>query len=154
MTLLTLRGFSKDDYGRLHPGGAIGKAVTLQVADIMRTGDRLVKVSPETPLKETLLAMTEARSGSAAVIDSSGKLLGIFTDGDFRRHIEGTLDILEQPVQELMTREPTSVKADDLAVEIIKIVEKRHIDDIPVVDNDGSVVGFADNQDLPGLKLK
>jgi len=153
MTLLKLRGFSKDDYGRLHPGGAIGKAVTLQVADIMRTGDRLVKVSPDKPVKETLLAMTEARSGSAAVVDSDGGLLGIFTDGDFRRHIEGSLDILERPVQEVMTKQPTSVKADDLAVEILKIVEKRHIDDIPVVDNGGIVVGVVDIQDLPGLKL-
>ena len=153
MVLLKVRGFSKNDYGRLHPGGAIGKAVTMTVADLMRTGDRLVLVKSETTVKETLFAMTQARSGSAAVVDSKGGLLGIFTDGDFRRHIEDDLNILNNPVSSVMTKNPTSVNADDLAVEVLKIIEKRHIDDIPVLDADKKVVGLVDIQDLPGLKL-
>jgi arabinose-5-phosphate isomerase len=153
MVLLKVRGFSKNDYGRLHPGGAIGKAVTMTVADIMRTGDRLVRVKSDTSVKNTLFAMTQARSGSAAVIDEQGGLLGIFTDGDFRRHIEDDLNILNNPVSSIMTENPTAVNADDLAVEVLKIIEKRHIDDIPVIDNDKKVVGLIDIQDLPGLKL-
>ncbi len=153
MVLLKVRGFSKNDYGRFHPGGAIGKAVTMTVSDIMRTGARLVKVSPDTHVKDTLIAMTKARSGSAAVIDSNGYLLGIFTDGDFRRHIEDDLHILNNPVETVMTENPTSVNAEDLAVEVLKIIEKRHIDDIPVLDTDKKVVGLVDIQDLPGLKL-
>lgn len=153
MVLLKLRGFSKNDYGRLHPGGAIGKAVTMTVSDVMRTGERLVRVSADTTVKDTLFAMTQARSGSATVIDDNGALLGIFTDGDFRRHIEDDLNILNSPVNSVMTVGPTSVKADDLAVEVLKVIEKRHIDDIPVVDGENRVVGLVDIQDLPGLKL-
>ncbi len=153
MVLLKIRGFSRDDYGKLHPGGAIGKAVTMKVADIMRTDDRLVKVSPDTHVKDTLVAMTKARSGSAAVVDQDGILLGIFTDGDFRRHIEDDLNILNNPVETVMTKNPTSVNSEDLAVEVLKIIEKRHIDDIPVLGESSKVVGLVDIQDLPGLKL-
>ena len=153
MVLLEIRGFSKDDYGHLHPGGAIGKAVTTKVADIMRTGSRLVTVTPETRVKDTLLAMTEGRSGSAVVVDESDRVLGIFTDGDFRRHIEGDLNILNQSVNKIMTTNPASVQAEDLAVEILKILEKRHIDDIIVLNKSNKVVGLVDIQDLPGLKL-
>lgn len=153
MVLLDVRGFSKDDYGRLHPGGAIGKAVTLKVADIMRTGKRLVMVSPDTHVKDTLLKMTQARSGSAVIVDDNSGLLGIFTDGDFRRHIEDDLLILNEEVEKVMTANPTSVQAEDMAIEIIKILETRNIDDIIVLDKDSKVVGIVDIQDLPGLKL-
>lgn len=153
MVLLDMRGFSKDDYGRLHPGGAIGKAVTLRVGDMMRTGERLVLVTPDTHVKDTLVKMTKARSGSAVIVDENNALLGIFTDGDFRRHIKDDLHVLNEEVQSVMTAAPTSVQADDLAIEILKILEARHIDDIIVLDKDGKVVGMVDIQDLPGLKL-
>ncbi len=153
MTLMHIRKFKKEQYGSLHPGGAIGKAVTLRVCDIMRTGDRLVLVSPATSVKDTLLKMTKARCGSSIVIDKAGKLLGIFTDGDFRRHVENDLEVLNRAVSEVMTRNPTSVKSTDMAVEVLKIVEKKLIDDIIVIDPKGKVVGLVDIQDLPGLKL-
>ncbi|HCE44705.1 MAG TPA: KpsF/GutQ family sugar-phosphate isomerase [Lentisphaeria bacterium] len=153
MTLMHVRKFKKEDYGRLHPGGAIGKAVTLRVSDIMRTGDRLVLVKPDTTVKDTLLKMTKARCGSAIVVDKAGKLLGIFTDGDFRRHVEDDLKVLNKLVSEVMTKNPMSVKSTDLAVEVLKIVEKKLIDDIIAVDPRGKVVGIVDIQDLPGLKL-
>jgi len=153
MTLMHVRKFKKEDYGRLHPGGAIGKAVTLRVSDIMRTGDRLVLVQPGTSVKDTLLRMTRSRCGSAIVIDKGGKLLGIFTDGDFRRHVEHDLKVLNKSVSEVMTKNPMSVKSTDLAVEVLKIVEKKLIDDIIAVDPRGKVVGIVDIQDLPGLKL-
>ncbi len=153
MTLLKIRGFTKEDYGRLHPGGAIGKAVTLRVSDMMRTGERLVLVSADTAVKDTLMKMTQARCGSAIVVDADRKLLGIFTDGDFRRHVDNDLKILTRPVSSVMTKNPTTVRTDSLAVEILKIVEKRRIDDIIVLDKDGLVAGLVDTQDLPGLKL-
>ncbi|MDD4318589.1 MAG: KpsF/GutQ family sugar-phosphate isomerase, partial [Victivallaceae bacterium] len=86
MALLQERGFTKEDYGRLHPGGAIGRAVTMRIRDIMRSGDRLALVSPDTTVKDTLLKITAARSGAALIVDAERHLLGIFTDGDFRRH--------------------------------------------------------------------
>ncbi len=153
MTLLELRKFTKEDYGRLHPGGAIGKAVTMRVSDVMRSGDRIALVSPDDTVKDTLLKMTKARCGSSIVVDAGGKLLGIFCDGDFRRHAESDLGVLSRRVGDVMTRNPASICADSLAVEILKIVEKRKIDDIIVVDAGGRVAGLVDIQDLPGLKL-
>lgn len=153
MTLLDIRGFSKNDYGRLHPGGAIGKAVTTKVSDIMRGEGKIAKVAPSATVQETLLAMTGARCGSAAVVDDEVRLLGIFTDGDLRRNMNKDAEILDKPVCDFMTSEPTTVNKDDLAVEVLKIIEEKHIDDIIVVDTNGKVAGLVDVQDLPGLKL-
>jgi len=153
MTLLELRGFTKEDYGRYHPGGAIGRAVTLHVSDIMRSGDRIALVNPGTTVKDTLLNMTKARCGSAIVVDGEKKLLGIFTDGDLRRHVDKDMNILSRKVSDIMTRQPASLKKDQLAVEILKMVESRKIDDIIVTDKEDRVVGMVDIQDLPGLKL-
>ena len=110
MVLLDIRGFTMKDFGRLHPGGAIGRSVTLKVTDIMRSDSdhRLVKVTSSTTVKETILAMTKGRTGCAIVVNKQGKLLGIFTDGDFRRNA-GDLSILNSPVQKFMTENPVSV---------------------------------------------
>lgn len=153
MTLLQFRRFTKEKYGRLHPAGAIGRAVTMRVSDVMRSGNRLAKVHPETTIKETILAMTHAHGGSAVVIDNDGKLLGIFTDGDFRRKADSDMAILSRKVGDVMTPEPASIRSDALAIEVLKLVEKRKIDDIVVVDEKGRAVGIVDIQDLPGLKL-
>ncbi|MBO7146168.1 MAG: KpsF/GutQ family sugar-phosphate isomerase [Lentisphaeria bacterium] len=153
MTLLRLRRFTKENYGRLHPAGAIGRAVTMRVSDVMRTNDRLALVSPDTSIKETILAMTHAHGGSAIIVDEEGKMLGIFTDGDFRRNAESDMSILSRKVGEVMTRNPASIAADSLAIEVLKLVEKKKIDDIVVIDSNGKVVGIVDIQDLPGLKL-
>lgn len=153
MVLLKMRGFTKQDYGRLHPGGSIGRAVTLRVCDIMRTGERLAVVTPETTIKDSLLEMTRARCGSAIVVDGEKHLIGIFTDGDFRRHAENDLRVLDKKVSEVMTSNPASLRSDDLAVEVLKIIEKKKIDDIIVLDADNKIAGLVDIQDLPGLKL-
>ncbi len=155
MVLLDIRGFTKEDFGRLHPGGAIGRAITLKVADIMRSEDshRLVKVHTNTSIKNTILAMTEAKSGSAIITDVEGKLIGIFTDGDFRRYSNSDPDILTKHVEKYMTKNPVSVKSSDMAVTVLNIIEKRHVDDIIVIDDNNKVVGIVDSQDLPGFKL-
>ncbi len=153
MVLLEVRGFKKEDYGRLHPGGAIGRAVTMLVGDIMRTKERYAMVSRDTLVRETLLNMTEHRCGSAVVVNAAGEPEGIFTDGDFRRHVEYDLEILNRKVGDVMTEDPLTVQRDQLAIEVIKMVESRKIDDIIVVDESGKVCGMVDIQDLPGLKL-
>jgi len=153
LVLLDNYGFTKEDYGRLHPGGAIGRAVTMRVGDIMRSGDDCVLVLPETTVKDTLLEMTKARCGAAIVIDKEQSLLGVFTDGDFRRHAENDMSILTKEISSAMTANPIAVKADHLAAEALKIVEDRHINDIIVLDKNEKVVGIIDVQDLPGLKL-
>ena len=153
MVLLQQRKFTREDYGRRHPGGAIGRAVTMRVGDLMRPADRTVLAKPGDLVRETLVRMTAARCGSAIVVDGDMRLLGIFTDGDFRRRVENDLSILTRDIAEVMTPHPISVCEDALAIEVLKIVEKRQIDDLVVVSADGRVKGLIDIQDLPGFKL-
>lgn len=153
MVMLQERGFTKENYGRLHPGGAIGRAVTLRAADVMRGGDRSAVVSPDALVEDVLLAMTEARCGAAIVADGDRKLLGIFTDGDFRRCAKKDMGVLHRKIREVMTPDPVYVHASDLAVEVLKKVEDRHINGVIVLDEEDRAAGLIDVQDLPGLKL-
>ena len=153
IVLLQQRGFGASDYAKLHPGGAIGQSVTLSVADIMRTGDRSPCVAWDTPVREALVKMTGARCGCVAVVDSGRRLQGIFTDGDFRRHIMTDPNLLESPVGAVMTESPVTVRVDAMAIELLKILETRKIDDVLVVDGLGRAVGLVDVQDLARFKL-
>ena len=156
MTLLDARRFDMASYALNHPAGAIGRALVLKVSDVMRTGARLARVAPETPVLEALLAMTKALSGSAVIVDGAGHLAGIFTDGDFRRIVSGAPDpgaILAAPVSAYMTAHPLSIREDAYAVDLLKVFESRQIDDLPVVDAGGRVLGLVDVQDLPKMKV-
>ncbi|MBQ9500977.1 MAG: KpsF/GutQ family sugar-phosphate isomerase [Lentisphaeria bacterium] len=153
LVLLDLHGFTKSDYGRLHPGGAIGRMVTMRAQDLMRKLENSALVRPQSTVRETIYAMSHARCGSAIITDENGRLLGIFTDGDFRRLAEREEKVLELVMADVMTKNPVSVRTDALAVEVIKVLEQRHIDDIVVTDENGRVAGFIDVQDLPGLKI-
>ncbi len=153
LVLLEQNAFTKDDYGRLHPGGAIGRMVTLRALDMMRPEGRWVVLHPETPVREAICRMGQARCGSTVVVDGAGKLLGIFTDGDFRRWAEKDMAVLTRTLGEVMTPAPKSIPDTALAVEVVKMVEKHRINDIVVVDSNGCVRGLIDVQDLPGLKL-
>ena len=152
MVMIDCQKFKIEEYAMNHPAGAIGRALVMKVTDIMRTGEKLAKVPPTATVMDTLLAMTNCKSGSALIVDKDNKLLGIFTDGDFRRIMThgGTLnDIIETH----MTRSPMFVKNDCYAAELLKIFEKRHIDDLPVCDENGIAVGLVDIQDLPKMKV-
>ena len=153
MVLLDARGFDKSDYARLHPAGAIGRALLCRVSDIMRTGDRMATVPMAATVQDAIVAMTGAKAGSACIVETNGQLAGIFTDGDLRRLLTSRRDLFESPVREVMTAKPTAVRLDQLAVEALHIFEQRKIDDLPVVDKDGRLVGCIDIQDLPRLKL-
>lgn len=153
MVLLRLRGFQREDYARFHPGGAIGRALLLTVADIMRQDQRLARVEETADVKTVLLAMTRARSGSAAVVDETGVLKGVFTDGDLRRHLGAHPDLLDLPVASFMTRDPVTIRDRQLAVDALSLFEKHAIDDLLVLDDAGKVVGAVDVQDLPKMKV-
>ena len=156
MVLIDARQFSLADYAANHPAGAIGRALVLKATDIMRTGARLAKVAPTATVMETVMAMTKAQGGAAVVTDASGKLLGVFTDGDFRRVMaksSGGVSVLSAPVAEYMTSSPKFVYDTAYAVELLKIFERMQIDDLPVCDSDGRVVGLVDIQDLPKMKV-
>lgn len=153
MVLLKARGFRQEDYAKLHPGGAIGRTLLMRVTDIMRCNDRLAVVPLSAKVKEAVLAMTKARAGSAAIVDEQGRLAGLFTDGDFRRHITTDPDIMSRDIKAVMTHNPICVRNDELAVDVLSIFENHNIDDVPVTDAEGLLVGAVDIQDLPKLKI-
>ena len=174
MVMIDVQAFDRERYALNHPAGAIGRALVLKVSDIMRTGDRCARVAPETTVLDTLLAMTKAQGGSAVVVNPDGTLAGIFTDGDFRRRIAATAATsaaapvgevaatsadgqtafgLSTPVSAVMTANPLFIRDDAYAADLLKVFERRRIDDLPVCDAAGRVLGLVDIQDLPKMKV-
>lgn len=153
MAVLQARGFKQSDFAKYHPSGAIGRAMLLKVGDIMRTGNRNAVAGETLTVKEALLVMTHAKSGSLAVVNARGKLAGIFTDGDFRRHMASGDNLLSQPLKRVMTPGPVCINEDALAAEALKIFNERNIDDLIVVNAKNEPVGLVDSQDLPKLKI-
>lgn len=146
--LIVRKGFRREDFAFYHPGGALGRRLLLKVEDIMRKAHFFPRVQAGTLIKDVLLAITKARCGSACVVDKKGKLLGIFTDGDLRRHIEIDPGLIQRNVKDVMTKNPTSIRDDKLAVEAFNLLKDKKIDELPVVDAQGRSVGLLDIQDL------
>ena len=155
MVMIDAMKFDISSYAMNHPAGAIGRALVLKVTDIMRTGERCAVVPPTATVMDSLMAMTKAKSGSAVIADADGRLKGIFPDGDFRRVVSesGSGDALGDSVSMHMTASPMFVRNDVYASELLKIFERRRIDDLPVCDAQGHVVGLVDIQDLPKMKV-
>ena len=153
MVLLDLRGFGSEDYARLHPAGAIGRALLTRATDIMRTGEKLAALPPTATVKDALVAMTQARAGATYVVDDAGKLLGVFTDGDLRRSLTSGDAPLSRPLAEAMTPNPIRVRSERMATDVLAVFQAHQIDDIPVVDASGRLVGGIDISDLPKLKV-
>ena len=153
MAVLQARGFKEQDFARHHPAGAIGRALLLQVRDIMRKDSRNAVAQEILTVKEALLVMTRAKSGSVSVINARGKLIGVFTDGDLRRQMAADEKILTRTLASVMTRNPICLRDDALAMEALKIFNERNIDDLIVVNAKKEPVGLVDSQDLPKLKI-
>jgi len=145
------RRFGSEDFARFHPGGTLGRGLTLRVHDLMRTGQRLAILSEDTTLREALRAITEAVTGAAIIVDAAGILSGYLTDGDVRRllvHAAEADVLLQQKVAELMTRSPLSFAPEQLALDAMRALQQRGVDDAPVVDEKGIPVGLLDVQEL------
>lgn len=153
MVLLDARGFKAEDFAKLHPGGSLGRALLTRVVDVMRSGDQLAMVAPESSVSTALQAMTKARSGAAIVVDGEGRLLGVFTHGDFVRAFQRDHAISDLPISQFMTRNPISIQSDKLAAEVLVTLEKVRVDDLVVLDGEGRPVGMVDTQDLTRLHL-
>jgi len=153
MVLLEARGFDKDAFARFHPGGTLGRNLLLKVREIMRGFDQLALVEPETTVVDAIKTMTGKRAGAAVVVDKDGRLLGIFTHGDFARHFPEAPDIGARPVKDFMTPGPITISADKLAAEVLHVLQTHRIDDLVVVDSDSRPVGIVDSQDLSRHKL-
>ncbi|GAB4334652.1 MAG: KpsF/GutQ family sugar-phosphate isomerase [Candidatus Abyssubacteria bacterium] len=150
LVLLERRGFGLEDFAFYHPGGALGRRL-LRVRDVMRSGGRNPVVSEDALVREALVAVTRARAGAAVVVDSSGKLTGIFTDGDLRRSLEKDPTLLSKPIRNYMTHSPLSISPDKLVEEAMRLIKTERKKDLPVIDETGRPVGFVDEQDLLGM---
>ncbi len=148
VALLDKKGFKEKDFAFYHPGGILGKRLLLTVGDIMRKGPENPIVRENMNVKKVLLAITRARAGSASVIGSNGRLSGIFTDGDLRRHLERDPGLIDRKVKDVMTKNPTTITKDKLAAEAFDILRSRKIDELPVVDERKRPIGLIDVQDL------
>ncbi len=155
MVMIDALKFELASYAMNHPAGAIGRALVMKTCDIMRSGDRFAKVLPSATVLDALMAMTRAKCGAAIIADEADNLKGIFTDGDFRRIVSGAgaADILSAPIAEVMTANPMFVRTDAYAAELLKVFQHKRIDDLPVCDVNGKVVGIVDIQDLPKMKV-
>lgn len=147
------RGFKEKDFALYHPGGLLGKRLLLKAGDIMRVGANNPMVGPKEKVSDVLCKITQARSGAASIVDSRKKLLGIFTDGDLRRHFESTPDIMNCRISRVMTANPVTVARNMLAVDALKILRGRKIDEVPVVDAKMRLCGMLDVQDLLKIGL-
>jgi arabinose-5-phosphate isomerase len=141
IALLEARGFSAEDFAFSHPGGALGRRLLLKVEDIMQTGDAIPRVNPDTTLDDALMEISRKGLGMTSVIDSEGKLLGVFTDGDLRRVLDDQIDIHNTAIDELMTRNCITIRADILAAEALQIMDEHKISALVVVDDRHQPVG-------------
>jgi len=146
--LIDRRNFKREDFAFFHPGGSLGRRLLLTVEDVMRKGAHFARVSDTALVKEVLVAVTRARCGSACVVDAKKRFVGIFTDGDLRRHLEEDPGLLARPVREVMTKAPLTISGDRLAAEAFDLLILKKVDELPVVDGKGRLVGLLDVQDL------
>jgi arabinose-5-phosphate isomerase len=151
LTVARRREFDKDDYALYHPGGELGRKL-VPVTEIMRGLDECACVEGSISMKEAL-AKSPSRAGAIYVVDSAGKLCGIFTDGDLRRHVIEDVAFLDGPVSDVMTSSPKRIAIGSLAQEAAKIMERHQLDELPVVDELGMLRGFVEIQDLLKARL-
>ena len=153
VALLDARGFTADDFARSHPAGSLGRRLLLHITDVMHGGDELPSVREDASLSAALMEMSRKRLGMTAVVDANGKLVGLFTDGDLRRALDTDLDVRAAGIAEVMTRNPRTIGADQLAVEAARLLEKHQINGLIVVDGDGRAVGALNIHDLLRAKV-
>lgn len=153
VAVLDARGFSANDFARSHPGGALGRRLLTYVRDVMHTGDEVPRVALSATVRDALFEITAKRLGMTAIIDPASHVEGIFTDGDLRRVLEHTGDILGLPITGVMTRKPHTIGADQLAVEAVELMERFRINQMLVVDTDGTLIGALNMHDLFSAKV-
>lgn len=153
VTLLKMRGFTESDFANLHPGGSLGKRLSLRVSEIMKKGDEVPVVSESTSLKDTILVITSKRLGVTAVVDGEGFLSGIITDGDLRRLLEKTLDIKDMRAVDIMSKKPKVITPAVLASFALQTMENYKITSL-IVAEDERPVGIVHLHDLVNLGLK
>jgi arabinose-5-phosphate isomerase len=150
---LDARGFGPADFARSHPAGSLGRKLLTRVRDVMRTEDRVPRVSQDASVMDALHEITRKQIGVTAVVDAAGALVGIFTDGDLRRLLERVGDVRTTRLADVMTRTPLTVRADLLAAEAAEIMDRQRKNVLLVIDEDGQLVGALHNLDLMAAKV-
>lgn len=153
VTLLDARGFKAEDFARSHPGGSLGRKLLTHLRDVMRSGDALPRVSPQTPFGDVMREMSAKGLGAAIVVDVAGKVLGVFTDGDLRRKIEAGIELRSATAEQLMTAAPRAIRDDVLAAEAVALMETHRINTLLVVDAQGVLTGAVTTNDLMRAKV-
>jgi len=153
VALLDARGFKEEDFARSHPGGALGRKLLTHVSDVMRSGDAIPQVQPDTPFTELMREMSAKGLGASAVVDAERRVLGIFTDGDLRRLVEKGVDLRSSKASDVMHTQPRTVRADSLAVEAVALMEQHRITSVLVVDENEVLCGALNTNDLMRAKV-
>ncbi len=149
VALLEARGFTAEDFALSHPAGALGRRLLLRIDDLMHTGEATPQVAADATLSEALLEMTRKGLGMTTVVDAGGRICGIFTDGDLRRLLDhGEMRFADLAIADVMHHDCVTVPPGLLAAEALRIMEKRSINALPVVDADRKVVGALNMHDL------
>jgi arabinose-5-phosphate isomerase len=152
VALLDKRGFKEEDFACFHPGGALGKRLLLRVKDIMHTGDAVPAVSEETMIKDAIYEISSKKMGVTSVLNSSGKLVGVISDGDLRRWMEKTEksgeNLLAKKAGDIMTKNPKVIGQDALAAEAVAVMENSSITCLIVTGPEGKPEGVIHLHDL------
>jgi len=139
--LVERRGFTTEEFAVTHPHGSLGRRLLVTVRDIMLKGDEVPAVREATTIRESLVEMSRGGIGITAVVDAGRYILGVFTDGDLRRALDNNIDIHHTPVSTVMTRQPKTIRPQQLAVEAAEIMERGKVTALPVADAEGRLIG-------------
>jgi arabinose-5-phosphate isomerase len=148
VALLNARGFTADDFALSHPGGSLGKRLLLRLTDIMHKDDRLPSVREEAKIKDALVEMSLKGLGMTAVVDANNQLIGLFTDGDLRRILDAQIDIHQDSITSVMTKNPFVATQEMLAAEALKIMEDKKINGLIIVNDKNQPIGAMNMHDL------
>jgi arabinose-5-phosphate isomerase len=147
MTLLVRKGFREEDFASLHPGGKLGRRL-MRVEHVMHSGDSAPVVRTTTPMRDVIHEMSSKRLGMTCVVDASGRLAGVFTDGDLRRQMSRTPNVLDLTAADVMTANPITIDRNLLAVEALRAMEARKVTSVVVIDAARTVQGVVHLHDL------
>jgi arabinose-5-phosphate isomerase len=153
VALMHAKGFTRDDFARSHPGGALGRKLLTHVRDVMRAGAEAPRVGPRATVMDAVLEMSRGRMGMTTVIDDAERVIGVFTDGDLRRALERGIDLRATRIADAMGAAPRTISPDRLAAEAVEIMERHKVNQIIVVDEERRLIGALNMHDLFRAKV-
>ncbi|MGZ8154553.1 MAG: KpsF/GutQ family sugar-phosphate isomerase [Burkholderiales bacterium] len=153
VALMHAKGFTRDEFARSHPGGALGRRLLTHVRDVMRAGENAPRVGEQATLMDAMLEMSRGGMGMTAIVDEGEHVIGIFTDGDLRRTLEKGADLRTTPIRTVMGASPRTIAPERLAVEAVEIMERNKVNQILVVDEERRLLGALNMHDLFRAKV-